>query len=354
MTWLVWRQMRASITAATVGLVAVGVLLLVTGIHLNHLYSAYRSCDALTCDGKFQAIATSYPRVKLVGTLLIGVPGLIGIFWGAPIVSREIENGTFRLAWTQGVTRTRWITTKLAVAGAIGAITAGVFTFAMSWWSIPFDRLDANRIDPSIFDQRGVVPVAYALFAFALGAAAGIVIRRTLPAIAATLVGFVGVRMVVQFLVRPHLLTPLKKMVLLSKQLGVGIERTPSGIRIAIDGHPELHGAWVTSTQLTDSAGHAPTSAFVTQACHAVMQQTSPALQGPPPGSGPHAIQAGAAQLRAFNQCLHNVGLRYHEVVSYQPESRFWELQWLESAIFIGLAVALVALSVYWVRRRLS
>jgi hypothetical protein len=354
MTWLAWRQLRGSIIVATVGLVAIGILLLVTGLHLNHLYSAYRSCDPLTCDQKYQELTRSYPRVKLLGTLLIGLPALIGIFWGAPLVSRELENGTFRLAWTQGVTRIRWISTKLALGAAVSAIAAGLFTSAMWWWSIPFDRLSANRIDPSIFDQRGIAPVAYALFAFALGAAAGIIIRRTLPAIAATLVGFVAVRMVVQFLVRPHLLTPLKRIIPLSAQLGIGIERTPTSMKITANGEPSLHGAWVTSTQLVDDAGHAPTTAFVKQACQAAMNQTNPALQNPVPGAGKHAVQAGGPQLRAFQECIHNVGLRYHEVVSYQPESRFWELQWLESALFLGLTALLVGLSIYWVHRRLK
>jgi len=37
--------------------------------------------------------------------LVLAVPLLIGMFWGAPLISREFEAGTFRLAWTQGVTR---------------------------------------------------------------------------------------------------------------------------------------------------------------------------------------------------------------------------------------------------------
>jgi hypothetical protein len=354
MIWLSWRQLRTSTALAALGLGAAAVVLLVTGLHLNHLYSAYRSCDDLTCDTKLNLLETSYPRVKLIGTLLVALPGLVGIFWGAPLVSRELESGTFRLAWTQAVTRTRWIATKLAIAGAISAIAAGVLTFAVSWWAIPFDRIDANRIIPSNFGERGIVPVAYALFAFALGAAAGILIRRTVPAIAATIGGFVAVRMIVQLLVRPHLVAPLTKSVPLTAQLGIGIKRTGDSVQMVLGGRPELHAAWVTGAKLTDASGHAPSTSFVTQACQGVLQQTAPLGGRPiPGGSGIRQVRPSAAALRAFNECLSNVGQRYHEVVSYQPESRFWELQWLESAIFLGLTAALVGLSVYWVRRRL-
>ena len=75
-----------------------------------------------------------------------------------------------------------------------------------SWWSLPFDQL-GNRVGTANFGQRGIVPIAYALFALALGTLAGGVLRRTLPAMATTLAGFFLVRFAFQLAVRPHLLT---------------------------------------------------------------------------------------------------------------------------------------------------
>jgi hypothetical protein len=351
--WVGWRQMRASIVVAAVALVALMLLLLITGLHLNHLYAAYRGCDGIECSTKFQSFITSYPRVKLAGALLIGVPGIAGVFWGAPLVSREIESGTFRLAWTQGVTRTRWIATRLAIGAAATAVVAGLYSFAMTWWAIPFDRFGADRISPAQFSERGIVPVAYALFAFALGVAAGVIVRRLLPAIAVTAVGFIATRMVVEFLIRPRLLTPVRKAFSLTAQLGIGFKGTPAGPNLVLGGTPALHGAWVTGATLTDGAGHAPTAAFVGRACPTLLQQMAAAAP-PPGGPGKHVVQATGPAIAAFNQCLQAVGAKYHEVVSYQPNARFWELQWIESAIFLGLTVALIGLSVYWVRGRLS
>src|SRR3569623_848443 len=204
MTWMSWRQLRGGALAALAILASIVVVLGLTGVHLSNLYSDYKTCSGFTCDSSFNAGIRSYHHVKLIGALLIVVPALAGVFWGAPLVARELETGTFRLAWAQSVSRDRWLANRLAVSGLATALAVGTLTFAFSWWAIPFDRLGHNRLDPSIFAQRGIVPVAYALFAFALGVAAGTVLRRTLAAMGVTLVGFTAARLVTQIIVRPH------------------------------------------------------------------------------------------------------------------------------------------------------
>ena len=121
-------------------------------------------------------------------------PAIIGVFWGAPLVARELEAGTHRLAWTQSVTRTRWLATKLGVTTLAAAATVGLLTFAVTWWSQPLDGALSStqgglpsRITPVTFAMRGVVPVGYAVFAVVLGATLGAVFRRSLPAMAVTL-----------------------------------------------------------------------------------------------------------------------------------------------------------------------
>ena len=133
------------------------------------------------------------------------VPALIGLFWGAPLVARELETGTYRLAWTQ-VTRTRWMATKLGLLGLTSMAVAGVLSLMVTWWSSPLDRV---RMTPFMsFDQRDLVPIGYAAFAFVLGATVGVLIRRTLPAMATALGGFVAARLVVAHFGRPHLVVP--------------------------------------------------------------------------------------------------------------------------------------------------
>jgi hypothetical protein len=353
MTWMSWRQLR---TGAIGTLVLLGVLLVVlaiTGVNLSHIYSDYRSCSGLACTSDLAHLSRSYHNIKLIGALLILGPAILGVFWGAPLVARELESGTYRLAWSQGVSRNRWLTSKLAVSALATAVGSGALAFAFSWWSIPLDRLGLNnRIDPANFAERGIVPVAYALFALALGVAAGAMLRRTLPAMAVTLVGFTGVRMLTQYLLRPHLISPKQRSFPLSDKVGIGIERNSSGLHFNVNGSPSLHDAWVTGSKVVDANGHGPTTAFVNQACHGVLNLSLPGRPGGP-GLGLHRAPADGTGMDAFRQCVSNMATRYHEVVSYQPASRFWELQWLEAAIFVGLAALLVASTVYWVRRRL-
>ena len=55
-------------------------------------------------------------QVALI-TLVLVVPALIGMFWGAPLIAHELETGTFRLAWTQSVSRRRWLLVKMGLVG---------------------------------------------------------------------------------------------------------------------------------------------------------------------------------------------------------------------------------------------
>src|SRR5205814_8144758 len=147
-----------------------------------------------------------YHGLQFLVPLFLVVPLLIGLFWGAPLVARELEDGTHRLVWTQSVTRRRWFTTKVALVGGAAAAGAVAFAELVTWWSSMFTRANADRLTPGIFDIRGIVPVAYVLFALALGVFVGTLVRRTLPAMAATLGAFIGVRILVTLFLRAHYL----------------------------------------------------------------------------------------------------------------------------------------------------
>jgi hypothetical protein len=136
-------------------------------------------------------------------------PALIGIFFGAPLIAREVETGIFRLSWTQSVTLRRWLVVKLAIVGLASMVIGGLVTWMVDWWMSPIDAVNQNRFGLSSFGYHGVASIGYAAFAFALGATAGTLLRRTVPAMAVTLAGFVGARLAVTYWIRPNFASPV-------------------------------------------------------------------------------------------------------------------------------------------------
>lgn len=223
MTWLTWRQFRPQAVTALAALAVFAILLGATGPHLASMYrgSGIAGCRSGACGqlaGNFLlALSGAYTAVFMLGiAAVILAPAVIGVFWGAPLVAREFETGTFRLAWIQSITRSRWMAVKLAVLGlAAIAVTEGL-SLLYGWWAAPIGQ--AARLAPGsnfplgmspfgllAFDAHGIVPVGYAAFGFTLGVAAGVLIRRALPAMAVTLVIFAAVQVAVPLAVRPNL-----------------------------------------------------------------------------------------------------------------------------------------------------
>ena len=88
--------------------------------------------DSAKCRFEWQNFHDSYAQIGLVGVILVFLPGLVGAFAGAPVLARELETGTFRYTWTQGVGRMRWAVAVL-VPGAVGvAVIIGAF----GCWSV--------------------------------------------------------------------------------------------------------------------------------------------------------------------------------------------------------------------------
>lgn len=335
MIWLTWRQVRTPALVAAAALVVALAVLALTGPTLAHDYAELglpncmtgREADVgtLTCGDLERTFMGYYPAVRLLGSLLVVLPALIGAFWGAPLVARELESGTQRLAWVQSVTRTRWLGVKLALTGLAGAGLTLLLSLAFTWWSGPFDRL-TGRMSPGLFAQRGLVPLAYAAFAFALGVAAGAVIHRTLPAMTAALGGFVLVRLGVQHWVRPRLLHPQE----LSYTTFTFFGDEPAGRLTADNG-------WVLSAKTLDGGGHVLSSGGT------IRDDVVARLCG---------LDIVTMTKEQMDACGRRLGL--HDVVRVIPGDRFWALQAMEAALFVGLAAVLVAFSFWWVRRRIA
>jgi hypothetical protein len=282
-----------------------------------------------------------------LGVLVLVTPALIGMFWGAPLVAREFEDGTFRLAWTQSVTRTSWLAVKLAVVGLAGMAAAGLLSLVVTWWSSPLDRADLNQF--ATFDQRGIAPIGYTAFAFTLGVLAGALIRRTLPAMFVTLAVFVVTRVAEFTWVRPHLLRPvLLTLALNPGSTGYGQAGTLSvlfGSPTLMPNPPDLPNTWITSAQIVNTRGEALTTQVLNSACPGIGRGRGGG------GGGLGHTRAPQAVVNSLQDCVAKIGVHYHQAVTYQPAGHYWPLQWLELAIFLGAALVLAAACLWRIRR---
>lgn len=352
-----WLQSRAQTIIAAVLLAGLAIALAVTGPHLVHLYdTTVAGCSASgDCQGAVTAfLQNDHVLRSVLNPLLVVVPAIIGLFWGAPLVARELEEGTFRLAWTQSVTRSRWLAIRIAMVGLTSMAVAGLFSLMLTWWSSPLDRAVGTPF--SSFDYRDLVPVGYAAFAFALGITLGLLLRSTIPAMALALFTFVAARLAFNFLVRPVLLPAAHENLPVDGATTSGFGWSgfmpfgshASNLQAA---PPNIPGAWIMSVQIEDKTGHALSPQFVTSACPGI-GGGGRAHGGFDPLSGGSSHQRAPANAQqTLDACADKVGKTYHELVTYQPASHYWPLQWYELAIYLAAAVALAGLCVWRIRR---
>jgi len=351
MIWLTWRQSRAALAMMSTALAALAVILGVTGSGVADEYSTGIAACATEggCSQFVQQFFNGHQAAFLALTAVVLVlPALIGIFWGAPLIARELEAGTHRLVWTQSITRTRWLAVKLGLTGLAAMVAAGLGSLAVTWWSGPVDKSAPNfaRMEPLLFDARGIAPIGYAAFAFALGVTVGMLVRRTVPAMAITLVVFVAVQVAMPLLVRAHLSPATRSTIEITKSnlehIGFPRDGGPTRILTRAPDSGVFAGAWVLSSQTIDASG---------DAVDAILLPRSGAC-APPEGG---LVQKVAGARPEFSACLAEIKrLGYRQRVSYHPASRFWAFQAYEAAIFTGLALLLTAFSFLWLRRRLS
>ena len=364
MIWLTLRQFRLNAAVAAAVLLALAVVLALTGPDLADEYT--RRADAF-----FDWLATRKweQNVYTVGTIAgFAVPVLLGMFWGAPMIARELEAGTHRLVWSQSITRQRWLATKLGVGMLGAAAVGGILGLAMTWWAHPVDKAvngssgaDANgilqvpRLVPEMFASRGLAPIGYAVVAFAIGVLAGALIRRTVPAMAVTLAAYILIQVVMPSLVRPHLVAPIDTTAKIAPGSIHGIMGTPPAGGGAL-GHQGSVSPDAAGTIERLDVGSVPAGAWL------LTQETVDAADKPvhsfgswvadclgPPRTDPSVVDSPAKQ--ACYDRLAADGYRQH--VSYHPASHYWALQWRETGLLLGLAALLVG-GCFWRLRRLS
>jgi len=365
MIWLTWRQFRAQATAAAAALAAFAVLLVSTQPRMTSLFSAsgIAGCHSGSCAGLASAFLDQlasatpfsghafdplpdgfdlYPFVYTLGTLLIlAAPAIVGTFWGAPLIARELETGTGRLAWNQSITRTRWLAVKLALVAAAAMAVTEAFSLLQTWWATPIGRamslggsasvFSGNRFSPLAFATHGIAPVGYAAFGFTLGVTAGLIIRRAVPAMAVTLAIFAAAQIMMPLWVRPHLIPAQHATVAIGRDVTLNNYTVTNGgaprFALTTGTVPGQPGAWVIASSAVDRAGQ-------------------------PVGTIPAACVKQFANSDGGLDCLGGQGIRM--TVSYQPASRYWALQSAEAGIFLALAAALAGFCFWRFGRRLG
>ena len=354
MIWLTWRQFRAPAAMTAAALAALAAILALTGPGLADEYSSgIAACTDRSggCSDFLDGFFRDHRGVFIAATLVVLVlPALIGLFWGAPLIARELESGTHRLVWNQSVTRTRWLAIKLGLLGLAAIAAAGLIGLAVDWWTDPIDKTAFDqfpRMEPLLFGTRGIVPIGYAAFAFALGVTVGMLVRRTIAAMAITLAVFVAVQVAMPQLVRAHLIAPVVST----------IDPTPSSLNIFSFGPdglqirttlPDDTGAWVLSSRTVDASGRTVTRI---PSSSSLSPTSGPCAPREPPASAPAREGPG----EELAPCLAEVKrLGYRQQVTYQPSSRFWPLQWYETGIYTALALGLAGFCFWWLRHRLA
>jgi hypothetical protein len=241
------------------------------------------------------------------------------------MLAREIETGTFRYAWTQGFGRRRWTLAKLVAVGVAVAAIAEAFSVLVSWYYQPYlatgnaaQFSSPSPLSPGLFDLRGVAFAGWTLAAFAIGALAGMLIRRVVPAIVATLAAYTGLALLAGNVLRQHYLTPL-----------------------AAKGSNLPGSAWVMSEWWTKGGKFA----FGGRPPVDLLQQLCPASFVTGPGGG-IAVRGSFSP----TTCLAQHG--YTQWSDYQPASHYWPFQWIEGGWLLALSVLLIAVTVWLVRRR--
>lgn len=341
MTWLTWRQYRIQFAVGTAVLAALCLLLLLTGLQMfSQYHSIITECAASRAGGPNNGNCSNGgglfdggPAAGFVSLIALAAPVLAGLFLGAPMVASEFEAGTARFGWVQSITRARWLWVKAGWLLLAAAAWGGVLAALTTWWAGPTNAEHGSQFYPGRFDIVDLTPVAYAVFGMALGICAGALIRRTVPAMAVTLGGFVGVRVAVLLWLRPHYMSA----VTLTRGVLSPIKLTGS--------------YWLIHTGAFNPAGQAISA----------NGNVGPVFDGIPVSSLPSAC-AGLANGGQITPSTSTGGVMtsacraalsgYHSFVTYQPASRFWAFQGIETGVFVALAAILLTVTAVVLIRR--
>jgi hypothetical protein len=317
MIWLTWRLQRTELALLGLMLAGLSALLFLTRSDVVAISEgeSSNSCSFvafeqigpcnLNTSRLYQAVQSGLPFLNFL-------PLIAAVLLALPVVA-EIENGSYRLAWTQSITRRHWASAKLGMLTLAGLVFAAVVGLAFHWWGSPADQV-IGRLNGDDYDFRGTVPIAHILFAIGLMLAIGTILKRPVPTIAIASVLYVAIRLPFMLWVRERLVSPEVTAV-----TDLGTIQSPE--------HWQLSSHW------QDSAGNRLSESQFFDLCVAPLSGTRPGLG-------------------RVEQCATENGLV--QMVSYHPPSHYWPLQLIETAIFLGAAAALIGFAAWYMLRRIE
>lgn len=314
MGWVTWRQHRPTLISLPAVLGAVALFLLIAGLKIHHDYAVLTACHPFSSDA-CQSLnssfnSTDWTMANTVLILLNLAPALIGAFAGAPVLARELETGTYRYAWTQGIGRRRWTIAKLALLAVAVTAAAGAFSQVFAWFFHPFLAQESLTVlSATVFDTQGIAFAAWTLASFAIGVLAGMLIRRIVPAMAATLGVYLGLALAAWLFLRQH----------------YGLALVTSSPSITY-GRLDADSPWILSTWYTGPGGGTVSQVTASQV-----------LSNSGPNTKPWQVLA-----------QHGIT----QWARYIPVSRFWPMQFVEAGWLLVLSVLLIAATVRLAQRR--
>jgi ABC-type transport system involved in multi-copper enzyme maturation permease subunit len=216
MIWVSWRQHRSQAMACLALLAALAVYAIIestsmrTAFGTDNLAACLARSQGTGCPAGITAFMDKFGSAVNIAfwSVCLIVPGLIGVLVGASLIARELEYGTWRLAWSQTIPRSRWLAVKLALVTGGLIVLGAAMTAVITWYRAPMDRLTGHLIH-NAYDYEGLVFTAYILCAFGFAVLAGLLIRRSIPAMVAAFIPWLAIRLVIEFVFRPHFMSPL-------------------------------------------------------------------------------------------------------------------------------------------------
>jgi len=210
MNWLAWRQHRKQFMIFGLILFVFAIFTVLTGNHYWHEYqSTLATCRQNpanpSCSDIEGSLGLSFGAfLRVVYVTAIGVPLVLGLFLGSPMFSREYEEGTNKLVWTQSVSRRRWLTVKLLWVIVFAALYGLAISLLASWWARTTNSINQSRFDTGQFDVQGIMPLVYSVFFTTIGFTMSAWFRKSILAIGITLGLFIVFQASVGEWVRPY------------------------------------------------------------------------------------------------------------------------------------------------------
>ena len=169
--------------------------------------------ESANCRSGSAALQSFYDKTTFrpdVPWSLIAIAPALALFAGLPWVTREFDTGSFRYTWVQSISPRRWLLGTFGSLAVTAAAAAALCGMAFGWW---FQLAQWQGLYPGYpwywehFELTPLSMASWTLLAMALALVIGVVVRRTVPAMAAFVPVYGAWLYCAIWWLRPHLFT---------------------------------------------------------------------------------------------------------------------------------------------------